>query len=222
MNFPVLDILSRQSSLESHAHSATKHKMPSNRLSKVQKHITKKKGKNVALHENSRDTRRLQSAAQRDDKLNRLASVREKQNRPYRMFSAKAWLIPNTKIHRVVRIKSFQSYTMEHTSALSTPDIQAMIEDFLGRDDEELANLKAQRRAGRPPSTRETLLKQNQAQEQGEYASGFWVPDLENSDNLQKLKDWNGQWPGLATLQFARISKDGFKRESSFPPKGLS
>jgi len=59
--------------------------MPSNRLSKVQKHINKKKGKNVALHENSRDTRRLQSAAQRDDKLNRLAAVREKQNRPYRM-----------------------------------------------------------------------------------------------------------------------------------------
>ncbi|KAJ4291092.1 translation machinery-associated protein 16 [Kalmusia sp. IMI 367209] len=179
--------------------------MPSNRLSKVQKHINKKKGKNVALHENSRDTRRLQSAAQRDDKLNRLAAVREKQNRPY-----------------LLRIKSFQSYTMEHASALSISDIQAMIEDFLGRDDEELANLKSSRRAGRPPSTRETLLKQNQAMEQGEYASGFWVPDLENADNLQKLKDWSGQWSGLATLQFARISKDGIKRESSFPPKGLS
>lgn len=57
--------------------------MPSNRLNKVQKHITKKKGKNPTLHENSRDNRRLQSAAQRDDKLNRLAAVREKQNRPY-------------------------------------------------------------------------------------------------------------------------------------------
>lgn len=63
-------------------------KMPSHRMSKVQKHITKKKGKNVALHENSRDTRRLQSAAQRDDKINRLSAIREKQNRPYRQ-----WLI---------------------------------------------------------------------------------------------------------------------------------
>jgi translation machinery-associated protein 16 len=97
-----------------------------------------------------------------------------------------------------------------------------MIEDFLGRDDEELANLQAERRAGRPPSTRETLLKQNQAVEQGEYASGFWVPDLENVENLQKLKEWSGHWSGLATLRFARISKDGHKRESSFPPKGLS
>jgi len=60
--------------------------MVSNRLDKVQKKITKKKGKAPNLHEGSRDTQRLQSAAQRDDKLNRLTKVREKQNRTYRMF----------------------------------------------------------------------------------------------------------------------------------------
>lgn len=58
-------------------------KMVSNRLSKVTKQITKKKGKNPNLHEGSRDTRRLQAAAARDDKLNRLTSLREKQNRHY-------------------------------------------------------------------------------------------------------------------------------------------
>lgn len=55
----------------------------SNRLGKVQKHIAKKKGKGVALHENSRDSKRLQAASARDNKLNRLAAVREKQNRTY-------------------------------------------------------------------------------------------------------------------------------------------
>jgi translation machinery-associated protein 16 len=62
--------------------------MTSNRLGKVQKHITKRKGKNAALHENSRDTQRLQSAAARDNKLNRLSAVREKQNRPFCMLPA--------------------------------------------------------------------------------------------------------------------------------------
>jgi translation machinery-associated protein 16 len=57
--------------------------MTSDRLGKVQKRITKRKGKNAALHENSRDTKRLQSAAARDDKLNRMTSVREKMNRPF-------------------------------------------------------------------------------------------------------------------------------------------
>lgn len=61
----------------------TRNKMPSDRLSKVHKQITKKKGKNPNLHEGSRDTRRLQSAAARDDKINRLSSLREKQNRHY-------------------------------------------------------------------------------------------------------------------------------------------
>jgi hypothetical protein len=60
-------------------------KMVSNRLSKVTKQITKKKGKNPNLHEGSRDTQRLQAAAARDDKLNRLTNLREKQNRHYCM-----------------------------------------------------------------------------------------------------------------------------------------
>lgn len=97
-----------------------------------------------------------------------------------------------------------------------------MIEDFLGRDDDELATLQAERRAGRPPSTRETMLKQSRAVEQGEYASGFWVPDLQDENTLKALHDWDGSWAGLATMRFVRISKEGSKKESSFPPKGMS
>ena len=127
-----------------------------------------------------------------------------------------------TLLHVVLRIKSFQSFTTEHETPLSIPDLQAMIEDYLGRDDEELAKLKAERRPGRPPMTRQTMLEQNQAAEQDEYASGFWVPDLEDATNLRRLKEWNGQWAHLATLKFARVSKHGVKKESSFPPKGMS
>lgn len=97
-----------------------------------------------------------------------------------------------------------------------------MIEDYLGRDDDELAKLQAERRAGRPPSTRETLLKQARLAEQGEYASGFWVPDLQEADTLKALRDWDGSWAGLATMKFVRISKEGSKKESCFPPKGMS
>jgi hypothetical protein len=57
-----------------------------------------------------------------------------------------------------MRVKSFQSYTTEHTLPVSIPATQAMIEDYLGRDDDELLRLKAEsdaagaapgRRAGR-------------------------------------------------------------------------
>ena len=67
--------------------------MVSNRLGKVQKHVAKKKGKNVAtLHENSRDTKRMQSAAQRDNKINRIAALREKQNQPYSNAHSQSFL----------------------------------------------------------------------------------------------------------------------------------
>ena len=122
----------------------------------------------------------------------------------------------------MLRIHSFKSYTTEHASPLSIPDLQAMIEDYLGRDDEELLKLKAERRPGRPPATRQALLEQAQAVEQGEYASGFWIPDLQDASNLRKLKEWNGQWANLATLNFVRISSEGVRKESSFPPKGMS
>ena len=52
---------------------------------KVQKHIQKRKGKAPALHENSRDSKRLRRAAGRDDKLGRLATAKSRQSQPYCM-----------------------------------------------------------------------------------------------------------------------------------------
>jgi len=58
--------------------------MPSKNVTKVQKHIAKKKGKNAPLHENSRDSRRLARAGAREDKLSRISSARAKLNLPFR------------------------------------------------------------------------------------------------------------------------------------------
>jgi len=60
--------------------------MVSDRFGNVQKAIAKKKGKNPNLHEGSRDTKRMQRASARDDKLNRLTKLREKENRHYCMW----------------------------------------------------------------------------------------------------------------------------------------
>lgn len=179
--------------------------MPSKSLSKVQKHVAKKKGRNTVLHENSRDTHRLQRASARDDKLNRLAAVREKQNRPY-----------------LQRILFFQKAATEKPSPFAIPEIQSLIEEYLHRGDEEVALLKAERRPGRPPSMREDLLKQKQVLEDREYISGFWLPDLESTENLSVLREWNGEWVGLNRMKFVRMERSGTKHESSFPPKGQS
>lgn len=51
-------------------------------LEKTRKKITKKKGNISALHENSRDSQRLRRAGMRDEKLERVARGRKKNDKP--------------------------------------------------------------------------------------------------------------------------------------------
>lgn len=69
--------------------------MPS-KYAKIQKHVTKKKGaaKLTALHEESRDARRLRKAVVRDDRVARMSAVREKANENYRTTSSVSLSLP--------------------------------------------------------------------------------------------------------------------------------
>lgn len=60
---------------------------PKTGLEKTRKAIVKKKGQIDAIHEFSRDSKRLHRAAARDDKLVKIASARRKADRPYRSFT---------------------------------------------------------------------------------------------------------------------------------------
>lgn len=96
------------------------------------------------------------------------------------------------------------------------------INSYLDRENDTLEELKAERRPGRPPTTKQTLLEQQRATEQKEYEHGFWMPDMQNLTNLEKLKQWKGEWVGLGQLKFVRVHKSGTVKESAFPPGGSS
>lgn len=55
-------------------------------LAKVQKKLSKKKGKISSLHENSRDAQKIRRAGARGEKLERLAAARAKANQPHSML----------------------------------------------------------------------------------------------------------------------------------------
>ncbi|KAK4984281.1 translation machinery-associated protein 16 [Elasticomyces elasticus] len=180
--------------------------MPS-KLAKVQKHITKKKGSKAnALHENSRDAQRLRTASARDEKVARLTAVREKTNQPL-----------------IERVAFFQDHVeLIDTARSADEQTREIIASYLGRTDDELAALVAERRPGRPPSTRQPLLEQSRKTEQREYESGFWCPDMKDPANLAALEKWGRDWSSLARIKFIRVPKVGGIRESAFPPKGAS
>lgn len=93
---------------------------------------------------------------------------------------------------------------------------------FTTRSDDELVDIKAQRRPGRPPSKAEEQLQSQLDAEQREFKTGFWVPDLRDEEGRNKLEAWSGDWAGLNSLKYIRVMKGGSVRTSSFPPKGLS
>ncbi|KAJ5233598.1 uncharacterized protein N7469_005364 [Penicillium citrinum] len=179
--------------------------MPSRTLQKVHKHISKKRGVVDSLHENSRDARRLRRAGHRDDRLSRHNTITMRARQPY-----------------VDRIEYFHDAVQPISEPLSENELAELITKYIYRDSEEIAQLKQERRKGRPPSKREEVLGQRTETEEKEFKTGFWVPDLTEMDVLLALKHWNGEWSGLSPLKFVRMLQGGEKRESTFPPKGMS
>jgi translation machinery-associated protein 16 len=188
-------------------------------LHKVHKHIIKKKGKNLALHANSRDSRMLQRAAARDSRVQRVVSTREKLNAPLSEFDIYSFLFLAVADYvRVERLLFLRERTESATQGLELSEIQDLIQEFIARLDDDLDKLRLSRRAGRPATPREEILKQQRTADEKLYDSGYWVPDLTNMANLEALRAWRGDWVGLNTVKFVEITKDGKQRSSQFPP----
>lgn len=122
----------------------------------------------------------------------------------------------------VYRILFLQDEIPDPLRPLTDAEVHQVIEKYLRREDESLDALKAERRPGRPKSTKQNLLEQQQNQEQKEYESGFWVPDMRDEATLLKLRNWKGEWIALSPLSYVRVEKAGNITESAFPPKGAS
>ncbi|TVY35646.1 Translation machinery-associated protein [Lachnellula subtilissima] len=210
-------------------------------LEKTRKKIAKKKGNITALHENSRDSQRLRRAQNRDDKLLRVASARRKNDKPLGKAAACFCLIWRLMYFSVVRAAFFKDLVQDNDSKpLELDAIHSAIKtyysptkshnglqnltwhSFVHQYDEEFNALKKERRAGRPPSTREDLLKIKIAADEKEYETGFYLPDLTDADNTVFLERWDGDWSYLSTLKWVRISSSGLVQPAKFPPKGES
>lgn len=175
--------------------------MPSKSLHKVQKSVSKKKGAVKGVHVNSRDAKRLQRATLRDEKVLKTQQVRAKQNQPY--------------LDRL----AFLHDRLDDRDSLSVEEMQETIQAFINRRDEELAELAAQRRPGRPSSGREVLLQQHKSEMAKEHASGFWLPDMSSKQNVDAFRNWDDNWSSLSHLKFVRITASGHVAASDFPPR---
>jgi translation machinery-associated protein 16 len=175
--------------------------MPS-KLNKIQKLVTKKKGKGAkALHENSRDALRIRKASIRDDRVNREHRIRKGAN--------EQWLN---------RVAWFKDHLPDTLHPFEKAELQAAAEEYLTHMDEEINQLQAERRSGRPATTRQQVLELAKDAEKKEYVSGLWVPNLQDEQTLIKLDAWQYDWLSLSNMGFVRIDSEGLVKEAQFPP----
>ncbi|PQE32406.1 translation machinery-associated 16 protein [Rutstroemia sp. NJR-2017a WRK4] len=177
-------------------------------LQKVRKQIAKKKGGQLgAMHDGSRNMRRLRAAGGRDDKLSKLAASKKRQNQPL-----------------LERAHYFQEAVRNNgVQPLEIDAIHSLIKTFVHQHDEELSELKKERRSGRPASTKEDLLKIKIAADEKEYEKGFYLPDLTDIDTVMALDRWeDSAWAYLSTLKWVRLSSSGLIQQTKFPPTGDS
>ncbi|KIW68886.1 hypothetical protein PV04_04800 [Phialophora macrospora] len=175
-------------------------------LNKVQKQISKKRGgKTNALHENSRDAKRLRRAGAREEKLARLMDAAVRANYVY-----------------VDRVAWFRTAIEGSSGPLTDDEMHVLTQSFIDREDDELAEARQERRPGRPPTKAEERISQRKEAEEREFRAGFWVPELRTEESRSKVEKWAGEWGGLNTLDFIRIVKGGDIKPSNFPPKANS
>ncbi|KAL7619593.1 translation machinery-associated protein 16 [Parahypoxylon ruwenzoriense] len=134
-------------------------------LERTRKAIAKKKGPIDSLHQYSRDSKRLHRAQVRDEKLEKIAASRKKNDKPYRTSLVARFLERATFFQEALRQNGGQPLGMDV--------IQELIKTFVQQHDEELSEVKKTRRPGRPASAREDLLKVKIDKLQKEYQNGF-------------------------------------------------
>lgn len=159
-------------------------------LQKVSKNIANSKGQ---VHVKGRKYKQLKRATLRDKKLNtkKLEHQLKKQKELSVLYFIQE-LINNDG--------DKNSYNID--------EMKIIIEGYLSRYDEELGDLRAHKRSGRPPTARQTQLEDIKQKEEEIYNNGFKIPLLSDPATVSQLKEWNGTTGGITALKFIQISRN--------------
>ncbi len=164
-----------------------------NSLRKVSKLIKQKK---TTLHPNSRRAKRLARATLRQEKITR-QKIKHKLKKSNDLM---ALSFINECIN-TDQLSGRDTFTVD--------EIKGMLQTFICRDDDELEQLKKERRHNRPPTKRQELLELKKDAEVKHFETGWKLPDLTDPKNVKIFRGWKGDTGGLNSIRLVEIkSKD--------------
>ncbi|PWN37913.1 uncharacterized protein FA14DRAFT_159732 [Meira miltonrushii] len=157
------------------------------------KKITKKSltSKSGPTHPNSRRALQLQRIDHRTNKLQLAKKLRKKSS--------------DSKVERILSLIILLPPDLRYVPDLAY--LHSFIQSsFLERHSDELKEIEAQHRPGRPTPMPLIQLRERIARERLEYENGIDIPDLMNEANVKILRDWQGDVNALGLFRFVRIS----------------
>lgn len=162
-------------------------------LSKVNRTLNKSKG---AIHIKGRKFKQLNRATLREKKLGdrKLKHLIQKEKEMGIIYFFQKLINDDDDF------KTQETFTFE--------EMKGFTEIFLTRYNEELEELDANRRPGRPLTNRHQLLQEKVKHENHLYLTGIKIPNLADKSTVQFLKLWNGTAGATTVMKFIQISKD--------------
>lgn len=172
-------------------------------LNKVTKNVAKS---TAAMHIKGRKFKQLNRATLRDQRITtkKQKSLEQKENELAFLFFVQKLINDDEDF------KTYKTFTLK--------DIQAFIELFVSRYDDELKQLKKDRRPGRPQTTRQLNLEEVVKHENQVYDTGYRAPDLTTRETVEFLRLWNGTTGGTTVMKFVYVSRT----TTELPTKDIS
>ncbi|KAH9254773.1 hypothetical protein BASA81_007191 [Batrachochytrium salamandrivorans] len=145
--------------------------MPNNK----KKSLSNIKGLDKA-HPYSRKALQIQRALHRDDSISKKKLDRDQHKRL-----------------AVERVLWFKFAIPDPPEVTTEADVHAVIDMYINRYEDEIAQIKSQLRKNRPKPGRLDLLESMRAKDLAEYNGGIEVPLMSDIKNVELLKAWEGR-----------------------------
>ncbi|XP_055000841.1 translation machinery-associated protein 16 [Sorex araneus] len=117
------------------------------------------------------------------------------------------------------KLQWFQSHLDPHKAGYSRKDACELIERYLNRFSSELEQIELHNsikdRQGRRHCSRETVIKQTMERERQQYEGyGLEIPDIVNSGNLKKFREWDSDLKKLPNIKMRKMcAKDALRKK---------
>lgn len=158
-------------------------------LHKVNKKLAKQSA--GALHVKGRKFKQLNRATERENKL-KLKKLRYAEQKNHELLFY---------LHIQESINEIPDQT-----TFSIEESRQLIDAYLHRNDDELAQMESERRKGRPMTNKHQIMLEKKKHDFHIFETGLRTPDLLDAQTVRRVREWNGTSGAVSAWKFTLVT----------------